>query len=176
MTQYRKTIPCTVDACPNFVWSRGWCITHYSRARKHGDPNVVLPHTKPPLNSRPKRDRWEAKIRHADHTTDDCCVWTGARSSFGYGQLRTGQRGLIEMAHRLAWQFENGPIPDGLSILHTCDNPPCVRPSHLFLGTQLDNMRDMMAKGRHAQVTGDHRITIPTKANGRWRGGRPRSR
>ena len=161
MTQFRKPTPCTVDGCPSFVWSRGWCITHYSRARKHGDPNVVLPHTKPPLNSRPKRERWEAKIRHSDHATNGCCEWVGAHSSFGYGQLRTGQRGLIEMAHRLAWEFEVGPIPEGLSVLHRCDNPPCCRPSHLFLGTQKDNMVDAATKNRLNRPSGDTRHHVP---------------
>jgi len=51
-------------------------------------------------------------------------------------------------AHQIAWVSANGPIPDGLNVLHRCDNPPCCRPEHLFLGTQKDNVRDCMAKGR----------------------------
>ncbi len=54
-------------------------------------------------------------------------------------------------AHRASWQISFGPIPDGLQVLHTCDNPPCCNPAHLFLGTQLDNIYDMCAKGRHVK-------------------------
>lgn len=71
-----------------------------------------------------------------------CVVWTGRRDEKGYG--RAGRR----KAHRVAWETANGPIPTGLCVLHRCDNPPCCNPAHLFLGTQLDNVRDREAKGR----------------------------
>ena len=78
--------------------------------------------------------------------TDTCWRWTGAVNTHGYGQTSLG--GRQTGAHRLAWRFTYGPIPPGLSVLHRCDNPPCVRPDHLFLGTVTDNAVDMMAKGR----------------------------
>ena len=86
--------------------------------------------------------RFWAKVE----TADDCWVWMGARMPRGYGVLNT--RGSANLAHRLAWEIAHGAIPDGLSVLHRCDNPPCVRPEHLFLGTQADNQRDMASKGR----------------------------
>lgn len=76
----------------------------------------------------------------------ECWVWVGSRFSNGYGQFRIGGRSVG--AHRVAWELTNGPIPNGLHICHHCDNPPCVRPSHLFAGTHSVNMQDAMNKGR----------------------------
>jgi hypothetical protein len=78
--------------------------------------------------------------------TDRCWEWLGARLKRGYGNYRGGRRKAL--AHRYSWEMHFGPIPDGLWVLHKCDNPGCVRPDHLFLGTHLDNMADMTAKGR----------------------------
>jgi len=73
------------------------------------------------------------------------------RDPNGYGRIGIGQRPVL--VHRLAWELAHGPIPDGLFVLHRCDNPPCVRLDHLSLGTQQDNMRDTVSRGRH--VRGD---------------------
>lgn len=75
-----------------------------------------------------------------------CVLWIGAINEFGYGSAR--HKGKSWPAHRLSWTVTHGPIPNGLHVLHRCDNPPCINPAHLFLGTHLDNMRDMKAKGR----------------------------
>lgn len=72
----------------------------------------------------------------------DCWVWKGLLDEHGYGMF-THTR-----THRVAWELEKGPIPVGMLVCHHCDNPPCVRPSHLFLGTQKNNMQDMHAKER----------------------------
>lgn len=76
-----------------------------------------------------------------------CVEWTGKRHWAGYG-LRYVAKGNWIRAHRWAWIIEYGRIPKGLFVCHACDNPPCVNPLHLFLGTQKDNHDDMVAKGR----------------------------
>jgi CENP-B N-terminal DNA-binding domain. len=78
-----------------------------------------------------------------------CWVWTAYTNRNGYGKFRLS--GRIEQAHRLAWEIANGTIPEGMDALHRCDNPPCVRDEHLFLGTNADNVADRDAKGRQAR-------------------------
>lgn len=82
-------------------------------------------------------------------TDDECWPWLRPPTpGTGYGQARVAGRHLL--AHRLAWSFTHGPVPLGMFVLHKCDVRLCVNPNHLFLGTQADNVRDMIAKGRQA--------------------------
>lgn len=94
-----------------------------------------------------------------------CWVWTGGKNAKGYGLISGVVNGgrLVKMsqqmlAHRVSWIIHIGPIPEGSGahgtvVMHTCDNPACVNPSHLQLGTQSDNVKDMIAKGRKVSGT-----------------------
>lgn len=77
---------------------------------------------------------------------DACWPWMACRNRHGYGKVGVG--GISVTAHRAVWELANGPIPAGLHVLHRCDNPPCVNPAHLFLGTNADNVEDKVRKGR----------------------------
>lgn len=81
----------------------------------------------------------------------DCIEWDKSRNikdgnRLDYGQVRVGDK--MKKAHRVAWESAHGPIPDGLLVLHKCDNPPCVNVEHLYLGTHADNARDRESRGR----------------------------
>jgi hypothetical protein len=87
------------------------------------------------------------------HITSPCIEWQGYLDKNGYGitSMGTVRDGTLKngvRAHRKSWIEAYGPIPEGLLVLHRCDNPSCVNPEHLFLGTQSDNMRDMWEKGK----------------------------
>lgn len=87
----------------------------------------------------------------------ECWVWLSATHSQGYGLFKTGHN-TQNYAHRVVWVLEYGPIPEGAFVCHSCDNPPCVRPEHLFLGTAADNMQDMVSKGRQRKPSKTHCI------------------
>ena len=89
-----------------------------------------------------------------------CIIWTGAYyKDTGYGHVMIGDR--TKRAHRVAYELFVGPIPDGLCVLHKCDNTSCINPDHLFAGSKADNTRDMIVKGRAAygERHGQHRLT-----------------
>jgi len=115
---------------------------HYERWRVWGDPYWADP-TGP--SAPPLAERFWAKV----NTSGECWQWTGSVRTTGYGQFGWPD-GSPRQAHRVAWELTYGEIPDDLFVCHHCDNKLCVNPDHLFLGTQLDNMRDMRSKGRAA--------------------------
>ena len=103
----------------------------------------------PPREQRPEPATFERRFWSKVMQSTNCWLWIGHRNRFnGYGYMRTNE-GKHVLAHRASWALSHGDIPAGFSVLHKCDNRLCVRPDHLFLGTQSDNVRDMVEKGRH---------------------------
>ena len=97
-------------------------------------------------------DRFWAKV--GVHGPDECWPWKGCiNKRWGYGTFRYKRKD--ELAHRVLWMINVGPIPYGMKICHHCDNPPCCNPVHLFLGTHQDNMSDMVKKGRQPVNKGE---------------------
>lgn len=103
---------------------------------------------------------WEYVIK--GQTPNDCWQWKGSTNSDGYGSIT--QKEKRWGAHRFSWMVHFGDIPNGLHVLHKCDNPPCTNPEHLFLGTNLDNIKDSVSKGRRKYPP--KHSNIPAKGSG----------
>jgi len=140
---------CIEDGCERAHYGRGWCSLHYQRAHHAGK-----------LESRPRElvaqgASLDERLRHIGWTVtaSGCWEFNGGKNARGYGQMAVGDYvsgvSTPRLAPRVAYEAWVGPIPDGVFICHKCDNPPCVNPAHLFLGTSLVNVRDMVAKGRN---------------------------
>jgi hypothetical protein len=131
---------CSVRGCRRRARVKGFCASHYERHRT-GQPleRPIAKCVKGPIE---KRLRAHVKI---DKKTG-CHLWTGYRGPRDYGVIWVGRS--PKFAHRVAWELKHGPVPDGMVVMHTCDNPPCCNPEHLVLGTPGDNNRDRVKKGR----------------------------
>lgn len=127
---------CSIDGCCNdvLVKSRGLCRAHYLRWQRTGSPTGSM------------RRSVEVRFLEKVDRTGDCWIWTSWRNGREYGQFWDGCQRVY--AHRWAYENWNGPIPVGMQVCHRCDVPSCVNPAHLFVGSQMDNVRDCIRKGR----------------------------
>ena len=122
------------------------------RGGKIGRPRI-RPQFVGPKQEKLTRQDLEGRFWRKVRITDGC--WNfGAKNSARYGTFMN-EHGKTEKAHRVSWRIANGLIPPGLLVCHHCDNPSCVRPSHLFLGTHKDNTADQIAKGRKPVLFGE---------------------
>jgi hypothetical protein len=132
---------CVIEGCGKIVLACGLCSAHYAKRRKYGDPLAVK---QKQLHGVTLAERFWANVKKCDG--DGCWEWVGYRDPGGYGRLNIKLKSIL--AHRVSWELSKGKITSSEHVLHRCDNPPCVRPSHLFLGDQILNNADMKAKGR----------------------------
>lgn len=100
-------------------------------------------------NGTPEERFWKRVVK-----TNTCWIWNGKMAGNGYGQFLINYKG--KYAHRFSYELHKGEIPKGLCVCHTCDNPPCVNPNHLWLGTRKQNSQDMTRKGRHVNNRGEN--------------------
>ena len=124
-------------------------------------------------NSKSLTERFNEKVAKPTDP-DGCWTWTATKNNKGYGMLQEtikGQHGK-RLAHRISYKLFRGPVPRGACVLHRCDNPACVNPQHLFLGTKKDNYADMVSKGRRVIGRLTH-IPIPPTGDDHWTRQRP---
>lgn len=138
---------CAVSECDRPVKARGWCVRHYHRWQRHGDPLAGRRSDRPLGLSEAEVFAW---YMPGEPPVNGCWDWTGSTTFGGYGQfsMRVRQRSVPTQAHQASYRIYHGPIPDGLFVLHSCDRPICVQPAHLEAGPQAENVRQMVERSR----------------------------
>jgi hypothetical protein len=136
---------CSIEGCDREPRARGWCKRHYEIWRRHGNAeHQIRKFHGRGHNGESTSERLQRKSRTV---ASGCREWTGWCDGGGYGRVSVGR--TMRPAHVIAWEQSNGrQVPDGLVVRHTCDNPPCIEPTHLILGSQSQNVADMFQRGR----------------------------
>lgn len=146
---------CKHPGCVRDVHKSGYCNAHYLRQRRGQDMDA------PHRSDVSPEDRFFAKV----DKTGDCWLWTAAKSTVGYGKFRADCG--LRAAHRVAYEWANGPIPTGLDLDHTCHVRACVNPDHLRLATNAENHQNL--QGAQGDSTSGVRGVHWEHATGKWR-------
>lgn len=146
-----STEVCCIKECYLPVLALGLCDKHWRRNKKYGSPAAVKMHS-----GSNRGLSAEERFNKGVIKTDGCWIWKLSKDKNGYGIFR-GMIGsvMFTRAHRFSYALHTGDLLVGMQALHTCDNPSCVNPDHLFSGTNADNMRDKAQKGRARVPTGE---------------------
>lgn len=133
---------CLVENCSNKYYAKGYCEKHYQRIKKYGNTEGIKPQNPPEVRF------WKFVDKQSD-----CWIWIGNKRG-NYGSFSVGSRSLGSvLAHRFSWSmYSKQETPKGMVIMHSCDNPLCVNPAHLSVGTYMENTHDMLKKGRHTYI------------------------
>lgn len=138
---------CSLDGCCNKHYGNGYCTKHYNRVRRTGDPQGVR------TGHRYETQDVAERLAARSATDGDCLIYQTKQKTRS-GHVLIGRNGQYVGVHRAAWELANGPVPQGLCVLHRCDRPRCINVAHLFLGTIADNNADRDQKGRHVALKG----------------------
>lgn len=143
---------CKIEGCERKAIIRGMCDMHYRREKKFGSP---YSRGSREVETGDAIERFHKKYIKQE---DGCWIWTGGARPNAKGTLygrHWNEYGKSEGSHRFSYRIHKGKIPKGLYVCHTCDNPLCVNPEHLFIGTHKDNMEDMVNKNRSYKGCGE---------------------